>query len=161
MLHVRADAPGPGVKIGKLGSFDFPPGHYLYAGSALNSLWPRLRRHFTPGGRAHWHIDHLLRRTTASAAWVALTDRRLECELARSIGSLAGASRWPPGFGSSDCRCGGHLFAFTVPPPVESVAAAFARVGLECRIVGPADFTAPRCSDNGRSPIPAEGGRQA
>ncbi len=33
------------MRIGALGTFDFPRGHYVYIGSALNGLEARIARH--------------------------------------------------------------------------------------------------------------------
>lgn len=35
------------IKIGKLGSINFKKGHYVYVGSAMNSLESRLKRHLS------------------------------------------------------------------------------------------------------------------
>jgi hypothetical protein len=34
------------LKVGALGTIDFKPGYYIYVGSAMNGLIPRIRRHF-------------------------------------------------------------------------------------------------------------------
>jgi Uri superfamily endonuclease len=50
--------------VGALGTLVFSPGRYIYVGSALNGIEPRVSRHLrTNGGHLgsiHWHIDYLL-----------------------------------------------------------------------------------------------------
>src|SRR5690349_8091196 len=71
--HAPALPPDPGVyqlyldlanatvlEIGRLGRLAFPAGLYVYTGSALGGLRPRLARHLRREKRHHWHIDHLL-----------------------------------------------------------------------------------------------------
>lgn len=131
ILEVRIANFLPGLAIGRLGQFDFEAGCYLYVGSALNSLCPRLRRHFTRPNRQHWHIDYLLAAAKPVGAWTALTKRRLECELAAAIASQPGVEVYPRRFGSSDCRCGGHLLRLAAPPDAEALRAAARRLKLD------------------------------
>ena len=101
------------IKIGALGKIDFPPGRYVYVGSALNSLIPRLERHLRTergeGKVAFWHIDYLLREPKVKIAAIYATDWavRMECEIAAEI-----AQKGEPvkGFGCSDCGCASHLY---------------------------------------------------
>jgi Uri superfamily endonuclease len=51
---------------------------------------------------------------------------RLECALAESVARLPGARRWRR-FGSSDCRCAGHLASFARPPRLDLVWPGLAR----------------------------------
>src|SRR6266436_1806252 len=48
------------LRVGKLGEAIFPAGTYVYTGSGMKGLGPRLRRHCTRKKKMHWHIDHLL-----------------------------------------------------------------------------------------------------
>lgn len=94
------------VTVGRLGTFDFPAGRYVYTGSARRHLEARIRRHLSVHKRLRWHIDYLL-----AAPGVRVFDVRRsvrpECELAQSVGGRVVV----PGFGASDCRsgCGSHL----------------------------------------------------
>ena len=99
------------MQVGRLGEFTFPAGYYLYTGSALASLEPRLRRHLEgcPEGKSHWHVDYLSPQAADKQFRVLLLSRRMECELNRTAGSLPGARVVAPGFGASDCRCRSHL----------------------------------------------------
>ena len=101
------------VSVGALGAIKFPAGSYIYVGSALNSLEPRLRRHMkTSTGQhkvTHWHIDYLLRNPNASlkSIYVKRGDERLECRIADMV---AGYGEPVPRFGCSDCKCQSHLY---------------------------------------------------
>jgi Uri superfamily endonuclease len=94
------------TRIGRLGSFDFPAGRYVYTGSAKTNPEARIARHLAAEKRPHWHIDYLL---GAPGASVAGTLRFGEAECAVN-GSTEGRIL-VPGFGASDCRagCGSHL----------------------------------------------------
>ena len=96
------------IQVGKLGRFDFPAGFYLYVGSAQRGLSARLDRHARKKKPMRWHIDYLSAKAEMLGELVAEGPRSLECELAAKLGK-----EFPlavPRFGSSDCRCPGHLF---------------------------------------------------
>ena len=101
------------IQVGALGEIYFPEGKYVYVGSALNSLIPRLERHFkTSRGKhhvTHWHIDYFLRENPVSivSIYTIETAEHLECDIAEKV-SKHGKSI--PHFGCSDCRCNSHLF---------------------------------------------------
>ena len=101
------------AQIGSLGSVTFEPGEYIYVGSAMNGIEPRVRRHLNTSEKRfraiHWHIDYLLKEqgVHVKAAHAYISDERLECKIAKSLSVKFSAFR---GFGSSDCRCKGHLF---------------------------------------------------
>jgi Uri superfamily endonuclease len=101
------------VRVGSLGVLFFPPGRYIYVGSALRGLEGRLERHMELNmglrSKVFWHIDHLLtdRDVEIEAVYIKPSDRRIECEVAESVSRVGRAVR---GFGSSDCRCQSHLF---------------------------------------------------
>lgn len=94
------------IRVGRLGSFLFPAGHYVYTGSAKRNLEARIARHLQDEKTAHWHIDWLL---CASGVKLASVTRSSvgECMLNRKTAD----SVVVPGFGASDCRkgCGSHL----------------------------------------------------
>ena len=48
------------VTVGRLGRFRFPPGVYVYTGSARRNLEARSRRHLSRTKNLHWHSDYLL-----------------------------------------------------------------------------------------------------
>ena len=117
--------------IGRLGEMTFEEGWHLYVGSALGpGGLARADRHqklaATRDQRPTWHIDHLLLsdRFRLVAVITAETAAPLECALAGAIGG-----RSMPGFGSSDCHCGSHLFYRSFDPAAE-VCTAIEGLGL-------------------------------
>ncbi len=99
------------VTVGALGQGTFPPGLYLYVGSAWGpgGLAARVGRHLRGDGKPRWHIDALRRRATPVALWIA-PGERLECAWARTLVDRPGVRIAMPRFGASDCRCPSHLF---------------------------------------------------
>ena len=99
------------IAVGRLGTFVFTGGWYIYAGSALGpgGLPARLARHRRSSKRLHWHVDYLLAISTLEASWQIEASARLECAWAETVRQLSGAQVFVPGFGSSDCRCPAHL----------------------------------------------------
>lgn len=99
------------IKVGRLGTFAFPKGFYVYTGSAQNGLEKRINRHLSSDKKFHWHIDYLL-----SYAKVIKVNRfaggKEECKLNRVTGHSAGATQVVKKFGSSDCNCATHLYYF-------------------------------------------------
>jgi Uri superfamily endonuclease len=118
------------ITVGKLGTFDFTEGYYLYVGSALGpgGLRARLARHqrgskspsksnsSQTGKKLHWHIDYLLQRARLIEVWSVASEERLECQWGEVTRALSGAQVPVRGFGSSDCRCPAHLIYFSVRP---------------------------------------------
>jgi Uri superfamily endonuclease len=121
------------ITIGKLGTFDFPAGYYLYVGSALGpgGLRARLAHHRRSsenssganrgqtGQKLHWHIDYLLQRGQLVEVWSVASAERLECKWGQIARRLSGAQVPVQGFGSSDCRCPAHLIYFRARPSRE------------------------------------------
>ncbi|HUV33458.1 MAG TPA: GIY-YIG nuclease family protein [Candidatus Desulfaltia sp.] len=101
------------VRVGALGLLAFPRGRYVYVGSALNSLEPRIIRHLRTSESAHhvthWHIDYLLREhvVTLSHVYYTETDQKVECLLASRVAEHGEPVK---GFGCSDCKCSSHLY---------------------------------------------------
>lgn len=99
------------LTVGRLGKLAFPPGVYVYTGSAARGLTARVARHLKKRKRRHWHIDYLLAHRSARVVAVIMVTGELlsECQLNQAVMSLARAVI--PGFGSSDCRsgCSSHL----------------------------------------------------
>ncbi|HEX78268.1 MAG TPA: GIY-YIG nuclease family protein [Dehalococcoidia bacterium] len=117
------------LQIGKLGAYRFPPGYYVYVGSALGGLAARLRRHLRTEKRPRWHIDYLLERATLVEVWYALGQDRLECVWNGLVGALPGGACPIPGFGASDCRCRCHLTHFPSPPPLHLFEGRLKEIG--------------------------------
>ncbi len=97
------------LKVGKLGTFEIPPGVLAYAGSAKGpgGLGARIGRHFSRGKAVRWHIDYLTEVMDVPCA-LALPGEE-EASLARV---LRGVGRpLIRGFGCSDRRSDGtHLY---------------------------------------------------
>ncbi|NTV62715.1 MAG: GIY-YIG nuclease family protein [Oscillochloris sp.] len=107
------------LQVGRLGSFHFPSGYYLYVGSAFGSggLDARLRRHERPHkARFHWHIDYLRACTRLCEVWTVSSAVRLECSWCAALANVAGIGFPAPGFGASDTGCYTHLFYLPRPP---------------------------------------------
>ena len=118
------------ITVGKLGTFDFPAGYYLYVGSALGpgGLQARLTRHrrgsqnalqsnsSQGGAKLHWHVDYLLQRAQLTEVWSVTSEERLECKWSEVALRQPGAQVPVQGFGSSDCRCPAHLIYFSARP---------------------------------------------
>lgn len=96
------------LAVGRLGRLEFPPGYYLYVGSGGRYPVRRVQRHLRPGKPVRWQIDRLTtgpHRMKPVDAY--LLPGKTECALARRLARKAAVM---PGFGSSDCKCPGHLF---------------------------------------------------
>ena len=106
------------LAVGRLGTFDFPAGWYLYVGSAFGSggLRGRLKHHFAPATKPHWHIDYLRKAAPICEVWCAASSTRYEHTWANSLRALLDATIPAPRFGASDCNCETHLFHFTEKP---------------------------------------------
>jgi sugar fermentation stimulation protein A len=96
------------IQIGRFGRFSFNPSAYFYIGSAQRNLSARLERHSRKKKILRWHIDYLSAKADMLGAITIPGSRELECQLAKDLGRLFELA--VPGFGASDCRCGGHLF---------------------------------------------------
>ncbi len=104
-LHIRL-LRSRRITIGRLGTFEFPKGRYVYTGSARRNLQARIRRHLARSKRLKWHIDYLLADPHARVVNVHLSGKG-ECVLNRETSGRIVVA----GFGASDCKggCGGHL----------------------------------------------------
>jgi Uri superfamily endonuclease len=95
------------IQFGKRFKDEFQSGWYVYVGSALNGLIPRIQRHLCETKKMHWHIDHLLTHATISKIYIYESIQPMECMIASRF---AKSCKRIPKFGSSDCRCDSHLF---------------------------------------------------
>ena len=99
------------LEIGSLGIIHFFEGYYCYTGSARGpGSLKRVERHkevlLGHNLARRWHIDYLLPHTSLLDTVVTQTSANLECWIAAKIGSKLQVI---PKFGSTDCRCPGHL----------------------------------------------------
>jgi Uri superfamily endonuclease len=99
-------------KVGSLGVKLFEKGLYAYVGSAQNNVRKRVERHLSDSKNVFWHIDYLLESDFASVpnAYVKQGGKEEEC---RIVSRIKGTP--VQGFGSSDCKCGSHLFRIDSP----------------------------------------------
>ncbi len=115
LIHLARDT---NIPVGKLGSFRFQAGYYVYTGSALGGLESRIARHRRREKRLHWHIDYLLQHGRIIDVTTHETTERLECQLNERILSLPDSRIPVKGFGSSDCNCASHLVYFPGKPVI-------------------------------------------
>ena len=108
VLHVRRSRR---IRIGRLGTFILPEGHYLYVGSAFGpgGLRARIAHHTKRAACPHWHIDYLRRVARVVAVWYVV-GKRLEYVWARRLIRAQSVVVPVVGFGASDCGCRAHLF---------------------------------------------------
>lgn len=109
------------IAVGKLGSFLFPPGYYVYTGRAMRNLTARINRHKREEKKLFWHIDYFLNCSLIKALLIIPTGMDLECRLNNQTIKLERARIIVPGFGSSDCRCSSHLIFFSSYPMKELI----------------------------------------
>lgn len=107
------------ITVGRLGIFSFPPGYYLYVGSALGGLSARIMRHVRGANKLHWHIDYLRQEAKVVEVWYLVSGQRLECRWYRAASGMANARTLVAGFGSSGCACLSHLLYFDSKPSFE------------------------------------------
>jgi Uri superfamily endonuclease len=119
------------ITVGKLGTISFVAGYYVYVGSALNGLSPRIIRHLKADKSLHWHVDYLLCGSKIVDIVYGLSQKRKECILASQL-----AKEMTPvlGFGCSDCSCKSHLlFCKDFYQAGKIVRSGFKRCGLVSR----------------------------
>lgn len=121
------------VVIGRWGVLSVRPEYYVYVGSAFGSggVLARVGRHFCESRRRRWHIDYLRAASEPVGAWCNYSSRHLEHEWARAFSQMEGVS-CIKGFGSSDCRCDGHLFTMSTVPHCVEVLRKFGGVMELC-----------------------------
>lgn len=125
-LHLQLNRPTR-ITVGRLGTFYFPAGRYIYTGSAQGGLEARLARHRRSEKVLHWHIDYFLQYADLVAVTVVVTSERLECALNAQTLQQPGARIIAPRFGSSDCRCPAHLIYTPLPACPYPLAACNSR----------------------------------
>mgnify|MGYP001157323608 FL=1 len=119
------------ITVGRLGTIPFPSGDYAYIGSALNGAKARLERHLRKEKKIHWHIDYLLQRSDIRNVIVCQTEERVECSIVEALNPHFDVIQ---GFGSSDCRCPGHLFS--APQEMEQqIMTTLDSLGLEPQMI--------------------------
>ena len=96
------------IQVGKLGSFSFPPGWYVYTGSAFGpgGLASRVGRHFKFKKKCRWHIDYLSAIIPVVRVWYTTSPIKTECQWANS--------RYPL---EADTGCHPDFAQFRIEPP--------------------------------------------
>ncbi len=102
------------ITIGALGSINFPPGYYVYVGSAKKHLSKRTARHLRKRKTLRWHIDYLIQAGDSVKALPIYNGEDLECPIARELSQYR--TQLIPRFGSSDCTCNSHLIYWDADP---------------------------------------------
>lgn len=101
------------IRVGRLGTFDFPAGVYVYVGSALGGIPQRVGRHKSAEKKMRWHIDYLLARARiVSTVSIPCGSKDYECAVAQTLMREESAEVVVKGFGASDCGCDAHLLYF-------------------------------------------------
>lgn len=123
------------LEIGALGPHPFPPGWYLYTGSARKNLAKRVERHWSLKKKVRWHIDHLSTAPDGEpvGAVVIPEDTGLtECQVNVRIGQMFGSQVVLPGFGASDCTagCPAHLWFSAAPVSLFAVSRVHPRAAV-------------------------------
>jgi Uri superfamily endonuclease len=116
------------IKPGKLPEAIYRKGTYLYVGRAKKGLKARIKRHLRNSKNLHWHVDYLLLKAEIADIWIR-PNFFGECSTASAIQRfLPSPAASPRGFGSSDCRCPGHLFYF--PPGTKGLKSLRKKTGF-------------------------------
>ena len=94
------------ITVGKLGTFEFKSGKYIYTGSARKNIHARVKRHLKSTKRLRWHIDYLLANPYSEIINVIYFDQS-ECMVNQHVSGQITVK----GFGASDCKrgCISHL----------------------------------------------------
>ena len=119
------------IEIGKIGKIEFKKGHYVYVGSAMNSLTARIKRHLSDEKKLHWHIDYLLKNGNSEVIEVIcnVSEEKIECELSQLISQK---NEGVASFGCSDCQCESHLYYFeNRKEAIECVKNAYDSIAME------------------------------
>ena len=95
------------IRVGRLGEIEFDSGYYAYVGSAMGGLKQRIQRHLRSEKIFHWHIDYLLEKTSLENIIVCQSKENIECRIASEVRKIYKVINR---FGSTDCKCPGHLF---------------------------------------------------
>ena len=119
------------INVGAIGLIDFKKGFYVYIGSAMNSLIPRIKRHLSDEKKIHWHIDYLLKNKNITIEEVLFNigEEKIECELAKTISK---EGKEIDKFGSSDCNCNSHLIYFeNIENSLDSVKKGYNKLNID------------------------------
>ncbi len=119
------------IPIGRLRTMRFQSGYYAYIGSAMGGLKQRILRHIRNKKKRHWHIDYLMEKALLDNIIVCKSEKRIECDIAGEIRKEYSVIN---GFGSSDCKCSGHLF-YSKSAMSEGIMKNLISAGMEPRLI--------------------------
>ena len=122
------------LHVGALGELLFPRGHYVYAGSARRRMASRVARHMRRDKKLQWHVDYLTQKARVVAAWCDPGEKAHECLWSRRLAGMERARLFARGFGSSDCRCPGHLIYMPRRPNLAALVHALYGVAKGNRV---------------------------
>ena len=111
--------------------FHMKKGHYVYVGSAMNSLERRVARHFSKEKKLHWHIDYLLKEAELLRAYLIPSEERLEERLSLEVARYGEPVE---GFGAGDVKISTNLYRFEGEPD-DVLVGILDRLGLEWKRV--------------------------
>ena len=137
LMSLEEESP---IVVGRLKEHIFPPGYYLYVGSALGGLFQRVQRHVRGGKRLHWHIDYLRRKAVVAEVWYLVSEKRYECSWYKAALKIPHARVIVSGFGSSGCSCESHLLYFAHKPEMEAFRRALGAKGRGLRRLSVTDL---------------------
>ena len=105
------------LSIGRGLFCNFPPGIYIYIGSARKNIEKRILRHFSKNKKLFWHIDYFLIHTHIINVFIgSLKEKELVSSLINNINLEIPCK----GFGSSDSPHPAHLFIIKNKKDVET-----------------------------------------
>ncbi len=121
----------------------FPPGWYLYVGSAcgaggLKGRLTRHQRHIGDRKRFHWHVDYFREHALLCEIWYGETAHsEFEHHWAKALSDLVGTTVPVPKFGASDCgaQCPSHFFQLPDRPSTATFRAKLASRHLSLKIL--------------------------
>lgn len=110
LYHIKAYLPNDTeITVGKLGTFLFVRGLYVYVGSAKRNIRARVERHIRMEKTMRWHFDYV-RPYMDIVDVQTYSGAESECGLFARLMEEAQGEIPVRRFGSSDCRCPAHLF---------------------------------------------------
>lgn len=119
------------VTVGKLGELHFEKGWYVYAGSAMQALNARIKRHQQKRKTVRWHIDYIASTVMkVRKVFPIRKAEKLESRLAEKLNELCDAP--VPQFGASDTPESSHLFYFRNTPMSKK---EFVNLLLDARVI--------------------------
>ncbi|NOK58165.1 MAG: GIY-YIG nuclease family protein [Chloroflexi bacterium AL-N10] len=148
LLVLRLDTDLHDLPIGRLGSFHFVRGYYLYVGSAFGAggLAARLAYHRQRVKvHPHWHIDYVRPYAEMIETWAVYCAVRLEQLWVESLSAFPEVTFPVRKFGASDSTCYSHLLYTSQRPDTDVPTAALLDCLAMCKAPLP-DLTLDICT---------------